>query len=235
MFNNAFNGNISSFQAPHGQSLHNLFFLENVTVDYGQIKALRNVKLSIEQGEIVFVTGPSGAGKTTLLKLLSGEIQPSSGILRLPPKSVFISRVFQELRLMDRLTCEENLMLAFDPAIYNSKGEFLQDMNELCRIMGIQSRLSLKIKDTNGGLKQKVAIIRALLTRPDVFIADEPSSSLDADNAMKLFEILNLFNAKKGLTVVWASHNRELVKRFTGRIVHLDHGKLVYTGHACFI
>ncbi|MBT6325532.1 MAG: cell division ATP-binding protein FtsE, partial [Bdellovibrionales bacterium] len=87
----------------------------------------------------------------------------------------------------------------------------------------------------NGGLRQKIAIIRALLTRPEVFIADEPTSSLDYDNAYKLYEVLNLYNAKRGMTVIWASHNRELVKKFTGRVVHLDKGKLVYSGNACFI
>lgn len=234
MFNSTFHGNVTG----HGQSsnrLNSLFYLENVTVDFGKVKALKNIQLTIESGEILFVTGASGAGKTTLLKVLSGDITPTSGQVKLPQKSVFISRVFQDLRLIGRLSCEENLKMAFDPALYQSKGEFLQDMNELCRIMGIQNRLDLIVNDANGGLKQKVAIVRALLARPQVFVADEPTSSLDAENARKLYDVLNLYNVKKGLTVIWASHNRELVKKFTGRIIHLDSGKLVYSGHACFI
>ncbi|MDD0853882.1 ATP-binding cassette domain-containing protein [Halobacteriovorax sp. GB3] len=234
MMNTTFQGQFAK-QGMSNSRFDNLFFLENLSVRFDKVRALQNIHLSIERGEIVFITGPSGAGKTTLLRLLSGEIKPDVGTIRLPEKNVFISRVFQDLRLIERLSVEENLKLVFDPAIYHSKGEFIQDMNELCRILGIQNRLHLKVKDANGGLKQKVAIIRALLSRPQVFIADEPTSSLDGDNARKLFEVLNLYNVKKGLTVIWASHNRELVKKFTGRIIHLDSGKLVYSGHACFI
>lgn len=215
--------------------LTNLFSLDDVSVEFGHVKALRNVQLTIEKGEIVFITGVSGAGKTTLLKVLSGEITPLQGRIKTPERSVFISRVFQDLRLMGKLTCEDNLMMAYDSSLYANKNEFLQDMQELCRILGVKDRLSLRVRDANGGLKQKIAIIRSLLTRPDVFIADEPTSSLDAENARKLFEVLSLYNVKRGLTVVWASHNKELVKKFTGRIVHLDNGRLVYSGHACFI
>ena len=136
---------------------------------------------------------------------------------------------------MGKYTCEENLMFAYDSSLYDSKNEFMKDMQELSRILGISDRLKLKVNEANGGLKQKVAIIRSLLTRPDVFIADEPTSSLDTDNAQRLFDILNLYNVKRGMTVIWATHNKELIKSFSGRIIHLDQGRLVYSGHACFI
>ena len=106
---------------------------------------------------------------------------------------------------------------------------------ELARILGVNNRLDLKIKNANGGLKQKIAFMRALLTRPDVLLADEPTAALDFENARKMFDILNLYNVKQGLTVVWATHNKELAKKFTGRMVHMDKGKLIYSGHACFI
>ena len=93
----------------------------------------------------------------------------------------------------------------------------------------------MKVKDANGGLKQKVAMVRALLSKPQVLLADEPTAALDKESAMKLFEILNFYNVRKNLTVIWASHNRDLVKQFPGKIVHLDAGNLVYSGHACFI
>lgn len=214
----------------------NLFHLQDVTVDFGSICALRNVELTIESGEIVFITGASGAGKTTLLRVLSGEQRVTSGTVKRPsPKIAFLSYVFQDLRLMPKKTCLENLMTSYDPNIYESKKAFMQDLEELCKILGVDNRLHLRIVDANGGLKQKIAIIRALLTKPDVFIADEPTSSLDFANARRFFDILNLYNVKRGLTVVWASHNKELVKNFTGRIVHLENGKLIYAGHACFI
>ena len=217
-----------------------VFYCEDVSVEFGDIRALKNVQLTIERGEIVFVTGASGAGKTTLLKVLSGLQNPTNGKIIRPDffagkKNLFISNVFQDLRLMGKYTCEENLMFAYDSSVYASKSEFITDMHELARILGIKDRLNLKVNDANGGLKQKVAIIRALLTRPDVLIADEPTSSLDIDNTRRLFDVLNLYNTKRGLTVIWATHNKELIKSFTGRIIHLDNGRLVYSGHACFI
>lgn len=217
-----------------------VFHCENVSVEFDEIVALKNIQLTIQRGEVLFVTGASGAGKTTLLKILSGLLPPTSGKVTRPDffsgkKNLFISNVFQDLRLMGKYTCEENLMFAFDSEIYSSKAEFKQDMNELARILGIKERLHLKINNANGGLKQKVAIIRALLTRPDVLIADEPTSSLDIDNTRRLFDVLNLYNIKRGLTVIWATHNKEFIKSFTGRIIHLENGKLVYSGSSCSI
>jgi cell division transport system ATP-binding protein len=217
-----------------------VFYCEDVSVQFDEIRALKNIQLTIERGEIIFVTGASGAGKTTLLKLLSGLQEPTSGKVIRPnvfsgKKNLYVSNVFQDLRLMGRYTCEENLMFAYDSNIYKDKNEFIQDMHELCRILGIKDRLNLKINQANGGLQQKVAIVRSLLTRPDILIADEPTSSLDTDNTRRLFDVFNLYNAKRGLTVVWATHNKELIKSFTGRIIHLDNGRLVYSGHACFI
>ncbi|MBL6989120.1 MAG: ATP-binding cassette domain-containing protein [Bacteriovoracaceae bacterium] len=222
------------------KNFNNFFYLENVSVSFGNIDALKSIKLSIDAGEILFITGASGAGKTTLLRVLSGELIPAQGKVILPTSRratspVFMSQVFQELRLLPHKSCEENLSLAHDSMSYKSKKEFYNDLKELSDIFGITDRLYLKVKHANGGLKQKVAIIRALLTRPDVFIADEPTSSLDFDNAKKLYEVLSFYNSKRGLTVIWASHNTELVRKFTGRIVHLNGGRLVYAGHACFI
>jgi ABC-type multidrug transport system ATPase subunit len=211
------------------------FYLQDVSVDFGKIQGLRNVQLSINNNEVLFVTGSSGAGKTTLLKILTGELEPTSGEVILPPKVKFVAPVFQDLRLIDRKTCEANLWISYDSSVHGSKKEFLKELNELAKVFGITDRLDMKMEKANGGLKQKIAIIRALLTRPDILVLDEPTSSLDAANAQKLFDVLSFYNSKRGLTVVWATHNRELVKKFSGRIVHLDRGKLVYSGHACFI
>jgi ABC-type multidrug transport system ATPase subunit len=211
------------------------FYLQDVSVDFGKIQGLRNVQLSISNNEVLFVTGSSGAGKTTLLRILTGELEPTSGEVVLPPKVKFVAPVFQDLRLLERKTCEANLWISYDSSVHGSKKDFLKELNELAKVFGITDRLDMKMTKANGGLKQKIAIIRALLTRPDILVLDEPTSSLDAGNAQKLFDVLSFYNSKRGLTVIWATHNRELVKKFSGRIVHLDRGKLVYSGHACFI
>lgn len=227
---------ISQNSVPLKQSY--LFHLDNLSVEFGATPALRNVQLTVYPGEILFVTGPSGAGKTTLLSVLAGNIEPTMGKAILPhmkSEKHFVSTVFQDLRLLQRKTCEDNLWLAYDTSIYSSKTDFHQEMDSLTRYLGIQTHLGKKIEDCNGGLKQKMAMVRALLSKPTALLADEPTSALDKDNSYKLFELLNHYNHKKGLTIVWATHNKELIKQFPGKIAHLDQGRLVYSGHACFI
>ena len=220
------------FKSP---AIGSLYTLQDATVEYGRIKALDNVQFKVSLGEIVFLTGASGAGKSTLLKLMAGHTELNQGKIKRPQGDHFVSMIFQDHRFMERKSCEDNLWVSYDSKIYRNKNEFYKEMIEFAEVLGIKDRLGLKIKDANGGLKQKVAFIRAMLCRPSILIADEPTSSLDYENAKKIYDILNLYNTKRGLTVVWASHNKDLVKKFNGRIVHIDKGKIIYSGHACFI
>ncbi len=215
-----------------------LFHLDNLSVEFGATKALKNIQLTIYPGEILFLTGPSGAGKTSLLSVLGGHLEPTSGKAILPQErnsKHFVSTVFQDLRLLQKKTCEDNMWMAYDSSIYDSKNDFYREMEDLCRLLHVHDHMNRKIEDSNGGLRQKVAMIRALLSRPTALLADEPTSSLDKENSYRLFEVLNHFNHKKGLTLIWATHNKELIKQFPGKIAHLDAGRLVYSGHACFI
>ena len=241
MFQESFNGTFKKkVQSDLGLSQERVsHHLENVSVYFGKIAALQNVHLKIERGEIVFITGVSGAGKTTLLKILAGEQEINSGRMTISPqlqkKKLFVSNIFQDLRLISDESCEKNILQAYDRNIYKNKNEFYRDLQEFSRLLGIDDRLHLKIRHANGGLKQKIAFVRSMLARPNILLADEPTASLDYDNAKKIYDILNIYNIKKNLTVVWASHNKDLIKKFPGRIVHLEKGKLVYSGHACFI
>lgn len=236
MNTNLFN-NLNTLGSKNSKSLsrHHLFQLENLSVSFGKNHALKSLQLVVNRSEVIFITGASGAGKTTLLNVLAGDQRATSGKVLRPDQRFFVAQVFQDLRLMTSKTCEENLWLAYDNAIYNSRNEFYEDMQQLCKVLGVWEFRDIFIKDANGGLKQKVAMIRALLSKPDVILADEPTAALDKESAVKLFEVLNFYNVKRGTTVIWATHNRELIKQFPGKIVHLDAGKLVYTGHACFI
>ena len=201
-----------------------IFHLKDVSVNYDTIYALKSVNLHIGRGEILFVTGSSGAGKTTLMKVLSGDIRTPG--VNLSP-SLFVAEVFQDMRLLHDKTCRENLFMSYDSLQYKTREEFVQDMMDLSRVLGVEDRISLKIRDANGGLKQKVAILRALLARPDVLLADEPTSSLDQENVVKVFDVLNMYNARRGMTLVWATHNTELIRSFSGRIVHLEEGRII--------
>jgi ABC-type multidrug transport system ATPase subunit len=233
------NTNLNNFKNYDKKALP-LFSMKELSLNYSELKALSEINLVINSGEIVFLTGPSGAGKTSLLKIISGEIKQTNGHFNINSnmkrnKHFFISKVFQDLRFLENKTLMENLMVSYDSSLFNSKKMFMSELEQLSNFLGVSNRLSLLAHQANGGLRQKVAIIRALLSRPDVILADEPSSSLDRQNASRVFDILNYYNVKHNLTVVWASHNHELVKQFTGRILHLNNGKLIYSGHACFI
>jgi ABC-type lipoprotein export system ATPase subunit len=220
-------------------SLQNyLFHLDNLSVNFGAIKALKSVQLTIYPGEILFVTGASGAGKTTLLSVLGGHLSPSSGKAVLPYQknsNHFVSTVFQDLRLLDKKSCEDNLWLAYDSSVWSSKEEFYKQLEELAYLLQVKDHLQRKIQDCNGGLKSKVAMIRAILSKPTAILADEPTAALDKESSYRLFEVLNHLNHKKGLTLIWATHNKELIKQFPGKIAHLEAGRLIYSGHACFI
>ncbi|MCR9203400.1 MAG: ATP-binding cassette domain-containing protein [Halobacteriovoraceae bacterium] len=211
-----------------------IFSAESLHVTFGNIQALRGVDFKIQRGEIVFLTGVSGAGKTTLLKVLCGIHKATKGKVK-RNRNLFVSPIFQDLKLLPKKTIRQNLELAYDASVYKDKKEFESDLMDFAKYLGVDNRLNIKVQDANGGLKQKVAFMRALLAKPDVILADEPTAALDYDNAKRMFDILNILNVRQGLTVVWATHNRELVKKFTGRMVHIDKGRLIYSGHACFI
>lgn len=213
-----------------------LFSLENVNVTYDRIKALSEINLKICKGEMLFITGPSGSGKTTLLKLLTQDLKPSTGIVDwLGPSRLFVAPVYQNLKLLENQTVEENLWSAYDKKIYGTKKKFAGEVKELTGLLGMRDRLHLKVSLANGGLRHKTAFLRALLSRPDVIVCDELTASLDYDNARKMYDILNLLNVKRGLTVIWATHNRELINKFSGKIIHLDNGRLIHTGQSCFM
>lgn len=214
-----------------------VFELNQVTVDFGKMRALRSIQLSVQAKDVLFVTGASGAGKSTLLNLMAGLIQPTSGTITLAQESekFFVASVFQDLRLWQKKTCEENMWFSYDSRIYDSKEQFHKELIELSRLLGVYDHLSRPIQDANGGLKSKVAMIRALLTKPNALLADEPTAALDKEASFRLFEVLSHYNQKQGLTLVWATHNREMVKQFPGLVAHLDAGRLLYSGQACFI
>ena len=152
-----------------------LFHLDNLSVEYGNIRALKSVQLTIYPGEILFVTGPSGAGKTSLLNVLGGYLAPTSGKAVLAHERSskhFVSSVFQDLRLLQKKTCEDNMWMAYDSSLYENKNVYYNELVDLSRLLNVYDHLNRKIEDCNGGLKQKVAMIRALLSKPTALLAD---------------------------------------------------------------
>jgi cell division transport system ATP-binding protein len=207
-----------------------LYKLSNINVVFKDVRALSSVNLVIEKGDFTFLTGPSGAGKTTLLNLLSGDINQTSGSLvknNFNAKDLFVSRVFQNLQVIEDWTVRQNIELCFAPEIFKTKKEFDREVIDLVNLFDMKKNLNKKLTKLNGGAKQKTAIIRALLSRPDIFLADEPTSALDRENAKRLYEVLKFYNQKMGMTVVWATHQLDLINQFHGKLIHLSQGKLL--------
>ncbi len=199
-----------------------------------KIEALKDFDFTLTRGEFVFVTGVSGAGKTTLLQILSKSIKPGLGKIFFAA-NLRVSSVFQDLRLLQKECVLTNLDIAYTKEIHGSRKNFSDERDDLIEVFGLGGRELDKVCFLNGGLRQKLSIARALLSRPDLILADEPSSALDKTNARTVYEVLKLYNSKRGHSVVWATHNRDLVSQFHGRIVHIDRGRALHSGHACFI
>jgi cell division transport system ATP-binding protein len=206
---------------------------------YGRgVYALRDLSLSIDKGEFLFLTGPSGAGKSTFLRLLLREELPSEGELMVDGRDLGTLRpaqiqayrrsvgfVFQDFRLIPRFTVFQNVafvmrVLGVAPTIQQRK------TFQVLKWVGLQHRMNAFPQELSGGEQQRIAIARALVNDPQIVLADEPTGNLDPDLS---FEIMNLFREinARGTTVVVATHDRELIRRVGRRAVTLDHGRVV--------
>ncbi len=200
--------------------------------------ALIDINLTVDKGELVFLTGPSGAGKTTLLKLLFRDEEPSQGqilvnginVRRLQSRHISrlrqqIGLVFQEFKFLSRLTVLENVAMAAE-VVGTAKKESRTKAYHLLRDLGLQEKYDVKPLTLSGGEQQRAAIARALINDPILVLADEPTGNLDAelaDETMRLF----LKIRERGTTLMIASHDLERSQRFGTRIVSLRSGRVV--------
>ena len=201
--------------------------------------ALDDVSLDVDRGEFVFLTGSSGAGKTTLLKLVFREETPSAGQIvvngrnvgSLPRSKVpFLRRsigvVFQDFKLIGRKTVFENV--SYLPKILGLDVEAQRRLAyEALRKVGLAHRLNAFPQELSGGEKQRVAIARALIHEPEILLADEPTGNLDPELSAEILELF-LDVQRRGTTVVFATHDRELIRRAGRRVLTLDHGRLAH-------
>jgi cell division transport system ATP-binding protein len=202
------------------------------------VYALRDLSLSIDKGEFLFLTGPSGAGKSTLLRLLLREELPSEGdlkvagrnLLHLSPVQVQTYRrsvgfVFQDFRLIPRFTVFQNVafvmrVLGVDLAVQQRK------TFQVLKWVGLQHRMNASPDELSGGEQQRIAIARALVNEPQLVLADEPTGNLDPDLSLEIMNLFREINAR-GTTVVVATHDRELIRRVGRRTITLEQGRMV--------
>jgi cell division transport system ATP-binding protein len=206
---------------------------------YGRgLYALRDLTLTVEKGEFVFLTGPSGAGKSTLLRLLLLQERPTDGVAivngrnlaRMSSREVQAYRrsvgfVFQDFNLIPTKTVFENVSFALHvlgTAIEQQRRRTYQ----VLKWVGLQHRLQAYPMELSGGEQQRVAIARALVNEPQLILADEPTGNLDPDLSLEIMNLFRDINAS-GTTVLVATHDRELIKWVGRRTVHLEHGRMV--------
>ena len=210
--------------------------LEGVGFGYAQThRALRDINLTLPAGSFHFLTGPSGAGKSTLLKLLTLAERPVSGRLHLfgqdattatrrelPGFRRRMGMVFQDFRLLDHLSAFDNVAL---PLRLTGHKAYRADVEEILAWVGLGDRMEARPSTLSGGEQQRLAIARAVVTRPDLILADEPTGSVDAVMAERLLKLFQSMN-RLGTTVLIASHDQALAERSGATLLRLESGRL---------
>ncbi|WP_153771580.1 cell division ATP-binding protein FtsE [Labrenzia sp. CE80] len=211
---------------------------ENVGLRYGMgPEILRDLTFRIEPQSFQFLTGPSGAGKTSLIRLLFMSLRPTRGLIRvfdrdlsviskqeLPELRRKIGVVFQDFRLLDHLTTYENVALPLR-VVGKDESEYRSDVVELLKWVGLGERMQVLPPVLSGGEKQRAAIARALITRPDVLLADEPTGNVDPPLARRLLRLFMELN-KLGTSVIIATHDIALLEQVDARRMVLADGRL---------
>ena len=210
--------------------------LRNVNTFYGNIQALRDVNIRINEGEIVTLIGANGAGKSTTLMTICGGTPPRSGevlfrghpIHTLRPNKIValgISQVPEGRLIFPDLTVQENLDLgAF---LRNDKDNIKKDLDYIFDLFPILAQRRAQTGGTlSGGEQQRVAIARALINKPEVLLADEPTGNLDSFNTHEIMNLLDEIN-QRGTTVIVVTHSQEMVAEMNKRVITMDRGEVI--------
>jgi len=215
-----------------------MIYFNNVTKKYKNSICLDDVCISISQGEFVSIVGHSGAGKTTLTKLILAEEKPTAGsvffdsvdINKLSHKELIkfrrkVGTVFQDFRLLPNKTVYENIAFAME-ALDRDDDDIAEDVPRVLELVGLSSKSNLFPHQLSGGEKQRLAIARAIITQPDLLIADEPTGNLDPSNTDEVVELLKRLN-EMGTTIILATHNKSIVDQIKKRVITIEGGRII--------
>lgn len=215
--------------------------VENLCKTYGKnetlVKALDGISFSVNKGEFVAIVGASGSGKSTLLHILGGVDKPSYGKVYVDNQDVFklnesnlavfrrrqVGLIYQFYNLIPILNVEENITL---PLLLDGRKPDETYLNELIDTLGLRSRIKHLPNELSGGQQQRVSIGRALMNRPAVLLADEPTGNLDSKASKEIIELLKLSNKKYEQTIIMITHDQSLALN-ADRIITIDDGKIV--------
>ena len=218
--------------------------VQNLTKTYRvgevEVHALRGVNLKIERGEFVAIVGPSGSGKSTLFHILGGLTPPTSGTVLIDGRDLVkmseadrtllrkttVGFVFQKYNLLPTLTGADNIEIARDIAGKKNGNQPDPQFEEILGLLGIANRLHHKPRALSGGEQQRIAIARALVNRPALLLADEPTGNLDTENSTAVLSILQGVNKRLGQTILMITHDPEAAA-FADRTITMRDGRVV--------
>lgn len=214
-----------------------LIEIKDLTKKFGEMVAVNNVSLDINEGEVYGLLGPNGAGKSTLISMITTLLVPESGDIKMNGYDLkkqqiqakkLLGLVPQEIALYPTLTAKENLL--FWGRMYGLGGKLLKDrVDEALEIAGLKDRAKERIEKYSGGMKRRINIAAALLHRPKVLIMDEPTVGIDPQSRNHILETVLKLN-KEGMTVIYTTHYMEEVEFLCSRIAIMDHGKVIAIG-----
>ncbi len=201
--------------------------------------ALESVSLKVEDGEFVYIMGPTGSGKSTLIKLLDGEEIPTGGSVvvngvdvgRLRKSKVYLYRrkigvVFQDYRLLPEKTVFENVAYALEVLDMPDK-KIRRRVRDVLKLVDLADKSNAKPRELSGGQQQRVAIARAIAKRPAILIADEPTGNLDPEMTDEMIKLLEKINTEEKTTLLVVTHNDVMVEYHPKRTIKIDHGHIV--------
>ena len=215
--------------------------VNNLCKNYGKgttlVKALDDVSFSVEEGDFVAIVGSSGSGKSTLLHILGAVDKPTSGKVTIGGVDVFkqkddalavfrrrkVGLIYQFYNLIPILDVYENMTL---PIMLDGKTVDEKYLKELIEILGLERRTNHLPNELSGGQQQRVSLGRALISKPDIILADEPTGNLDSKSSKDIIDLLKLSNEKYKQTIIMITHDMNLAKE-ANRIITLDDGKIV--------
>ena len=222
----------------------NLVEVESLSKTYGKgetaVHALKDVSFTVPKGEIVAIVGESGSGKTTLLNMLGALDRPQSGKVRIDGKDIFtmsekaltvfrrrnIGFIFQAFNLIPELTVEQNMIF---PVLLDYQKPDKSYLEELLEVLNLKERRHHLPNQLSGGQQQRVAIGRALMTRPSLILADEPTGNLDSANSQEVIALLKEASRKYEQTIIMITHNRSIAHA-TDRVLQVRDGMLTDLG-----